>query len=74
MSEQDRQKELVKLKLQERQLRKEGRMDEAAALLEALQATAEGLYMTFIISTKPDSSGQDWTESPLSPLNSVLFS
>ena len=33
LSEQERQKRLVDLKLKEKQLRKEGRMDEAAQLL-----------------------------------------
>ena len=33
MSEKDRQRKLLELKLEERRLRQEGKMDEAAALL-----------------------------------------
>ena len=37
MSETERQKKIFQLKLKERQLRKEGRVDEANALLGGLQ-------------------------------------
>lgn len=42
LSEQERQKRLAEMKLKERRLRQEGRMDEAAGLLGGLAETEQG--------------------------------
>ena len=42
LSEQERQHKIMELKIKERKLRQEGRMDEAAALMSSLIKSEEG--------------------------------
>lgn len=47
LSEKDQQKKLMEIKLKEKQLRKDGKVDEARQLLEALIMTEQGLFFNY---------------------------